>query len=381
MRGDGPWLWQVRVDAVAALRNLVDAFHADDLPSIKPLIPSLLNQLFALMAEVGCEREPRAHQRPAAALDRGVLCRYGMACVADACVRRDDAHRLTMACLCSTVPGLALIHVRHHLECTGPGLLLHQSCMSARSRVAPEFHDGATSARRRMWQPRVNSRRGRASWRPGNGSCGGMRACAAPGAQVESEDVVFTLETIVEKFGEEMAPFAVGLCQHLTQAFWRLQARAACSTPLLPVGHATGGFPVTLHTQLWCLDPPPLRLCCAGASRGVCLVRSVLRPRCMHQGRCASRGRSFLNRLDYMAPAWRACPQAAAEEEDDEEGGEGLMAAYGCMRALSTVLDSVSSMPALFPQLEAILFPVMQVWRPAAAAPMRSGSCCFYSAA
>lgn len=52
--------------------------------------------------------------------------------------------------------------------------------------------------------------------------------------------------------------------------------------------------------------------------------------------------------------------QAAADQEDDEEGGEGLMAAYGCMRALSTVLDSVSSMPQLFPQLEAILFPVMQ---------------------
>ncbi len=43
---------KVRVDAVAALRSLVDAFHEDDLPSIKPLIPSLLNQLFALMAEV-----------------------------------------------------------------------------------------------------------------------------------------------------------------------------------------------------------------------------------------------------------------------------------------------------------------------------------------
>lgn len=42
---------QVRVDAVAALRNLVDAFNADDLPSIQPLIPALLNQLFALMAE------------------------------------------------------------------------------------------------------------------------------------------------------------------------------------------------------------------------------------------------------------------------------------------------------------------------------------------
>lgn len=49
-----------------------------------------------------------------------------------------------------------------------------------------------------------------------------------------------------------------------------------------------------------------------------------------------------------------------ASEEDEEDDGEGLMAAYGCLRALSTVLDSVSSMPALFPQLETILFPVMQ---------------------
>lgn len=49
---------QVRVDAVAALRNLVDAFHKDDLPSIKPLIPNLLNQLFALMNEV-CSRPVR----------------------------------------------------------------------------------------------------------------------------------------------------------------------------------------------------------------------------------------------------------------------------------------------------------------------------------
>ena len=36
------------------------------------------------------------------------------------------------------------------------------------------------------------------------------------------------------------------------------------------------------------------------------------------------------------------------------------MAAYGCISALSTVLDSVSAMPALFPELEAILFPLMQ---------------------
>jgi hypothetical protein len=53
VRADAVRALQVRVDAVAALRNLVDAFHADDLASIKPLIPNLLNQLFALMQEVG----------------------------------------------------------------------------------------------------------------------------------------------------------------------------------------------------------------------------------------------------------------------------------------------------------------------------------------
>lgn len=63
--------------------------------------------------------------------------------------------------------------------------------------------------------------------------CGGVNMIP----QVESEDVVFTLETIVEKFGEEMAPYAVGLCQHLTQAFWRLQV-GGCS-------FATGSFSPT----------------------------------------------------------------------------------------------------------------------------------------
>ena len=46
------------MDAVAALRNLVDAFHKDDLPSIQPLIPNLLNQLFALMKEVRSRAAP-----------------------------------------------------------------------------------------------------------------------------------------------------------------------------------------------------------------------------------------------------------------------------------------------------------------------------------
>ncbi|DBB04276.1 hypothetical protein WJX77_005934 [Trebouxia sp. C0004] len=90
--------------------------------------------------------------------------------------------------------------------------------------------------------------------------------------EVENEDLIFTLETLVERFDEEMAPYAVGLTQHLAAAFWRMQG--------------------------------------------------------------------------------------SDEAEDDED--IGALAAFGCLRALSTVLDSVSRLPHLFPQLEEILFPIMQ---------------------
>ena len=40
---------------------------------------------------------------------------------------------------------------------------------------------------------------------------------------MENEDLIFTLETLVERFDEEMAPYAVGLTQHLAAAFWRMQ--------------------------------------------------------------------------------------------------------------------------------------------------------------
>ena len=41
---------------------------------------------------------------------------------------------------------------------------------------------------------------------------------------MDNEDLVLTLEAIVEKFEDEMAPFAVGLTQHLAAAFWRATA-------------------------------------------------------------------------------------------------------------------------------------------------------------
>ncbi|KAB2014445.1 hypothetical protein ES319_D09G225300v1 [Gossypium barbadense] len=91
--------------------------------------------------------------------------------------------------------------------------------------------------------------------------------------EVENEDLVFTLETIVDKFGEEMAPFALGLCQNLAAAFWR----------------------------------------------------------CMN-----------------------------TSEADDEADDPGALAAVGCLRAISTILESVSRLPQLFVQIEPTLLPIIR---------------------
>lgn len=46
------WLFQVRVDAVVALRSFIDAFDTEGLQQVKPLIPQLLDVFFQLMQEV-----------------------------------------------------------------------------------------------------------------------------------------------------------------------------------------------------------------------------------------------------------------------------------------------------------------------------------------
>ena len=48
----------------------------------------------------------------------------------------------------------------------------------------------------------------------------------------------------------------------------------------------------------------------------------------------------------------------SGEGSDDED--EGALAAFGCLRAISTVLDSVSTLPDLFPQLEEAVFPLLK---------------------
>ncbi len=100
--------------------------------------------------------------------------------------------------------------------------------------------------------------------------------------EVESEDLTGSLETVVERFGSDMGPYAVGVVTALTQQFWRV----------------------------------------------------------------------------------------ISEEESgangDDEGGENsftdgaALAGYSILRAISTVLDAVSSLPELYPQLEDLLFPILE---------------------
>lgn len=40
-------------------------------------------------------------------------------------------------------------------------------------------------------------------------------------AEIDNEDLVFTLESIVEKFGDEIAPYAANLAAQLAAAFWK----------------------------------------------------------------------------------------------------------------------------------------------------------------
>ena len=44
--------------------------------------------------------------------------------------------------------------------------------------------------------------------------------------QVDNEDLVFTLEVLVDKFGEQIAPYAVQMAQQLAGAFWKYAAAA-----------------------------------------------------------------------------------------------------------------------------------------------------------
>lgn len=49
-----------------------------------------------------------------------------------------------------------------------------------------------------------------------------------------------------------------------------------------------------------------------------------------------------------------------ASEADDEGDDSGALAAVGCLRAISTILESVSRLPHLYVQIEPTLLPIMR---------------------
>ena len=110
---------------------------------------------------------------------------------------------------------------------------------------------------------------------------------------VENDDLVQTLESVVEKSGEAMAPYAVQVLKHLASTLWRcMQAVEASNT--------SGTFVGADHED------------------------------------------------------------ADDGDADYGEDGQGsLMAAAGCMRAISTVLESVSTLPDLYAQVEDDLMPLL----------------------
>lgn len=60
----------------------------------------------------------------------------------------------------------------------------------------------------------------------------------------------------------------------------------------------------------------------------------------------------------WQAAAFWKCLESS--ETDEEEDDSGALAAVGCLRAIGTILESVSRLPDLFPAMEPTLLPIMQ---------------------
>ena len=64
------WEVQVQVDAVVALRFLIDALDAQQLPQVKAVLPGLLNEIFGLMNKVLARPSGTAVQAQAVLIER-----------------------------------------------------------------------------------------------------------------------------------------------------------------------------------------------------------------------------------------------------------------------------------------------------------------------
>lgn len=139
--------------------------------------------------------------------------------------------------------------------------------------------------------------------------------------QVDNEDMVFTLEAIVQKFGEEIGPWAIDLANNLTQAFWKYTKQGEDEEDEDDTGEGS-------------LEAV------AAVVQGLCLRR-------VH-GKSLPGATTTTTHVRARFPG----PRFAA-----------ALAAFGCLKALNTLLDSCSGLPRLYPGLENICWPIMQVRR------------------
>ena len=61
---------------------------------------------------------------------------------------------------------------------------------------------------------------------------------------------------------------------------------------------------------------------------------------------------------NFQANAFWKCVDT--DNGDDEADDTGALAAVGCLRAISTILESISSLPHLYGQIEPYLLPIMR---------------------
>lgn len=143
-------------------------------------------------------------------------------------------------------------------------------------------------------------------------------------AEVDNEDLIFTLEGIVEKFGDEIAPYAANLATNLAAAFWKYTQ--ATEDDDGDDDTDTGGL---------------VGRCQGREARGFVLQGSV-----------------YLFRLDHLLANMRLTP-CFVPSPYLLPLSTAAMAAFGCIRTLNALLDSVSTLTHVLPALEEALFPIM----------------------
>ena len=124
-------------------------------------------------------------------------------------------------------------------------------------------------------------------------------------SQVDNEDLVSALETLVERAGPGVAPFAAELTRELVAAFNRM-------SPAVSPAFASNSIPAVNGTAL-----------AASSSNGGGIV------------------------------------DTATKDTADDRDDEAAMAAFSVLRALLTIIDAVSAVPGAVPSIEPQLLPLV----------------------